>query len=276
MATNFGASTNILSKISVAKRIVQNKWGSSVKAVSSMPWMKIYLAFIFLAIFLLVISFSFSFVADYVGNRDALGGICFSSECLVHFYSIFRVPIDLVIEGFTLIAFVAAIFGSIIALGNYHVSVKSSALAGHISHLKLFQDYVEGESIKAGIDHRNCVDIYLWYRNMFPDSSQGDVKISDYYKNLVKRLIHEVERSDSSLRAPNVVEKYTFTNGDHQRRLIEALASIGVSISRKEPKIFSELETSAFRLIDSVNLTFSKSIDEVLDMQLLEIRRSYL
>ncbi|HDZ09003.1 retron Ec48 family effector membrane protein [Pseudohongiella sp.] len=256
-----------------------------------------------------------SFISDYKIYKDTIGDLCFSSDCIDNFYKYFSGSVNIVTGGVAVIAFVAAIFGSIIALDNYRASVKASALSGHINHLKLFQSYIEAESLKFGINFVESVDTFLWYRTMFPDSRKGDVHVSKKYGQLIENLRSEIEKSSNSISnsnanyVPTVVEsksayniaaevvrnsrlkikqlvgssqspirdkRYTFTNSDHQRRVIASLSEIGVSISRNEQNEFIKTESSALRLIESVNLTFCDLNSSNADLVTLKVERTYL
>ncbi len=182
--------------------------------------------------------------------------MCFSSICIDNFKERFRGGISILEDGFSLLSLFAIIFGSVVALSTYYQSVKSTALAGHINHLELFQSYVEKESAKFGIDSVKSIDTFFWYRKMFPKSRLGDTKFSKDYINLVAAIKCEIELSDRAFSQKEKSIKYTFTHPDHQRRVIAALQKIGISITRLSPNEFFEIESAALRLLDSVNLTF--------------------
>jgi len=236
----------------------------------------LYRRMVFAALISLFLLALISYVSDYFIHKNSIGGMCFSSACLDRFYSHFSGSVKIVTEGVTIIAFLAAISGSIIALDNYWTSVNSSALSGHINHLKLFQSYVETECLKFGINCVESVDTFLWYRSMFPESRRGNVNVSKGYVDRVKVIRSEIAKSANALSKPSFDKKYTFTNHDHQRRIIASFAEIGVSISRNEPKQFFATETAAIRLVDSVNLTFSGGDDSLASIPICNVERSYL
>jgi hypothetical protein len=230
------------------------------KSERNRKWHKMKLNYTFVlntALGFLLLLAGCSYVSEYIAHQAPIGSVCFTSGCIEEFSKIFSGAIAILTNGIAFIAICAAIFGSKIALDNYSVSVKSSALSGHINHLRLFQDYIETESSKFGIENTASVDTFFWYRTMFPGSKLGDVSVSRDYEKLVDGVGVEADFSSKSLSAPNVNEKYTFTNGDHQRRIISSLKKIGITLSRKPPKDFGEIENNTFLLIDSVNSTFS-------------------
>ena len=89
-----------------------------------------------------VIFFSLiSFYSDY--KEHDLGGFCFSSICIKNFTNTFTGGLRILENGIKYIALLAAISGAMIALNNYKLSLKTSSLTSHISHLSLFQNYIE-------------------------------------------------------------------------------------------------------------------------------------
>lgn len=228
-----------------------------------------------LALLVLIAVATLSYLADYREQGNLIGEVCFNSSCIERFVEVFSGSIKVLSEGLAMLALFAAIFGSIVALDSYLISVHSSALANHINHLRLFKDYVEAESRKLGFDGTQNFDVFLWYRIMFPSSRVGKLKVSKNYKTLIHSIEHEADRSHHSLVAPNIKEKYTFTHGDHQRRMREALLKIGIDLAWKQPKDFIEMESKAFHLIDSVNMTFSASDAEDKKLGQLYCKRSY-
>ena len=209
-----------------------------------------------ISLFSLLILALLSYSSDYKINNYSIDDLCFSSDCVDNFFNNFSGTVRILKEGGTIIAFMAALYGTVIALKHYLVSVKSSALSGHISHFELFQNYVETEAKKVGMNSFSSVNTFFWYRAMFPNSKSGDVSVSKQYKKLVMKIISEADILDSSLSKPGVENKHTYTTYDHQWRIINSLSNIGISLSKKDPSDFLASEVAAFRLVDSVNFTF--------------------
>jgi len=222
-----------------------------------------------------VIFFSLiSFYSDY--KEHDLGGFCFSSICIKNFTNTFTGGLRILENGIKYIALLAAIYGAMIALNNYKLSLKTSSLTSHISHLSLFQNYIEKESKKIGIYDSSTIDTFHWYRIMFPDSKRGNVEISNQYKRLLKDLDEQIILSDTSISTANSEIKYTFTNSDHQRRIILALSKIGIILSRQKMSEFFESESNIFRLLDSVNATFTGLETEDKSIPKFNRNRAYL
>lgn len=111
---------------------------------------------------------------------------------------------------------------------------------------------------------------------MFPNSKNGDVELSEKYKTLLIDINDEVVLSHEALSTANSKKKNTFTNADHQRRVMQALSKIGISLSRQKGPVFMETESSIFRLIDSTNATFSGLEEGGKPIPIFDWPKSYL
>jgi hypothetical protein len=180
-------------------------------------------------------------------------GFCLTSSCVIVVKEGFSGSIYLIEQGLKLLAGVAAIFGVYIALKNYLVSVSSTALTGHIGYLKLFQEYLTSE-----VEHRDTlslseINIFQWYNNIFPESVEGNVRVSDEYVQNLCNIREAIQVTNKSLTSAS--ERYDYK--EHQTRLIPAFDTIGIKISRSPKNDFFAAEGQLLALVDAVNMTFS-------------------
>lgn len=178
---------------------------------------------------------------------------CFESSCIEEFESLFSGTINIIKFGSSFAYIFIFSSGVYIALRNYQIGVKSSALSGHISHLSMFKDYMEGEIEKYGLLNIQKINVYNWYTLAFPDSSQGDISVSDKYRGVVDGVAKAIDETNRSISSP----MGGFGYRKHQDRMIKALKPLGISLSYRPKNDFVDVETEIFKLIDSFNHTFT-------------------
>lgn len=226
--------------------------------------------FIVTLIFIITATLFFAILSLIFTASDAglnLSRLCITSACINNFDNYFSGSIKILKFGISAIWIFVLISGVYIALQNYLTSVKSSALSGHISHITMFKDYIDDEIKKLDSLQSQKINIFIWYRLAFPLSSAGNVEISENYKYAMENIIQAVTETNNSINSP----KGEFGYKIHQERIINAMKCLGIDLSFMRKNEFNEVENDLFKLIDSVNQTFSSSTNK-----LLELKRDYI
>ncbi|MCK7596464.1 retron Ec48 family effector membrane protein [Microbulbifer sp. CAU 1566] len=218
--------------------------------IPSYSWFEFGLFIIITAILILSTS---SYISTF--NSENNLSFCLTSKCITLFSQIFSGPLEILENGSKVIGAYVGVCGVYIALKTYLISVRSSALSGHVSHLNLFRSHIESEIAKRSSLSTSRIDVFLWYRLMFPNSPSGDTKTSRTYKELIIQVHNEIGNTNKTLNDASHGEAYCYK--DHQSRLIIALENLGIKMERMPKNNFFEVETQVLDLIDSVNMTFS-------------------
>lgn len=208
-----------------------------------------------------------SVYSTLIDERYIDAKICFNSSCIEEFKRAFSGSIYIVEQGMKALGAATAIFGVYIALQRYLISVSSAALSGHISHLKLFQDYLISEVSRRNLLSIESIDVFVWYNQIFPSSSQGNIVASQEYKTAIENIAGVIKKTNSTLASESA--KYDYKN--HQTLLIAAVKKIGINLARMPKNDFFMVEHQVLNLVDAVNLTF-----DVDATSLRQINRQYV
>lgn len=220
---------------------------------------------IMLLIFIVIVMVSY-FVT--LNDRDVI--FCLKSQCVDYFVRRFNGTLLLIKGGVYILGFYLTCCGVYLALANYLVSVKSSSLSGYVSHLNLFRSYVESELEKSsGLEIRD-IDIFKWYKLLFPDSLYGDITPSKHYSDFLEKVSNVIEVTSRPFLGHDA-PKYCYK--DHQGRMIGTLSEVGISIGRMPKNDFFEVESQVLEIVDSVSMTFAEGVDE---KRLIQLNRAYL
>ena len=92
----------------------------------------------------------------------------------------------------------------------------------------------------------------MWYNVIFPESKSGNLMYSQIYLDHLNEIKGVVE--DANFHISTLTGKYKYQT--HQRKMIECLSNVGVSINNGPKNVFIDMEYEAFSLMDSVNNTF--------------------
>lgn len=200
-------------------------------------------------------------VASYVATLSSIGSsnlsFCLTSKGVTTFAQLFSGAITILKGGAFITVTFATITGVYVALMTYINSVKSSSLSGHVSHINLFKSYIDSEIENKSNISPKSIDTFKWYRTMFPQSTSGDINISNEYVLAIKNILNNVNKTVKTFTSPDG-GKYCYKK--HQGVLISALDPIGIKLERLPKKIFFDSENDLFDLIDSVNSTFNNGV----------------
>ncbi len=201
-----------------------------------------------------------SVLSTIVATRAWEQNFCFSSACIVEAVKNFEGSISIVSAFSKIAAWIAAVGGIVVALLNYLNSTAATAFGNHVSHSRIFYDYVSSEIQKRDRIQSKNVDIYRIYTLAFSSSRLGIMSVSDEYKRKISNLAAAISRSNElSASPPNA----SFRFKDHQHRIIAALSDLGISVTTQPRIDFFEIEDEIIGLIDAINQVFC--IEEPID-----------
>lgn len=229
--------------------------------------MKEFIAAIVSIILVTILSTLLSFIFTYNNLNLSHENWCFTSKCINDFEKAFSGPIKILKFGTSSVWIFVLVSGVYIALKNYLTSVKATSLSGHISHLTMFKDYLDDEIKNYELLKLQKIDIFIWYKKAFPCSSMGDISVPPSYIMNIKAIADAVTETNSTINSP----KGNFGYRKHQDRLKAAFSVIGIEVSYMPRNAFHDVEAELFKLIDSINHTFTE-----VDISLSSLDRAYI
>lgn len=178
---------------------------------------------------------------------------CFTNKCVELFYEQASTAISVSKATGALILGIFA-FGSFnIACKNYISSKKASNSNIHISNVSVFLKYVGEEINKRDKLQHSTFDLLKWYNAIYPDSQEGQLKISDKYIDILKEISNLIQKSNSLFISPTSKEfKYT----EHQVEAIKHYQRIGITLHIMPRLDFYEVESQIINLIETINTSF--------------------
>ncbi|OYD21300.1 hypothetical protein B6S09_16095 [Oceanimonas baumannii] len=169
----------------------------------------------------------------------------------------------------SLLVSIATVGGIVVAVSNYLNVAQTNALNNHISHFKIFQDYVTFEVGKRNMLNISSVDMFRWYNLIFHSSRTGSMDISGEYVMAMIGINDEISRSNGQ--AQNAKEG-SYRYKEHQERISKKINFFGIKLGFHPRNDFDEIERQIFDLISTVNKAFcSGSI--VPDIEKIHYRR---
>ncbi|MEZ0535001.1 retron Ec48 family effector membrane protein, partial [Enterobacter sp. KB-221C9] len=121
-------------------------------------------------VFLGAVFFVISFISTGIQERFFERDFCFHNTCILNFTNGYSQSLLILQATFILLGLVASIGGIVVALLGYTNSVSVSALGNHISHFKIFQEYLSYEINKRDRLSSSSFDIFKWYNIIFNKS----------------------------------------------------------------------------------------------------------
>ncbi|HIH5816567.1 TPA: retron Ec48 family effector membrane protein [Escherichia coli] len=205
-----------------------------------------------LGIMLFVTSFILTGMQEGFFNRS----FCFNNTCISNFTKGYSQSILILQATFILLGLVASIGGIVVALLGYTNSVSVSALGNHISHFKIFQEYLSYEINKRDRLSASSFDIFKWYNIIFNKSHSGSTSISQDYCNLIVKLNSAISDSNT---ACSLAKSGSFSYVRHQNNITNLLRNFGIIHPRLPRNDYYEVEDQVFELIDNMNREFCYS-----------------
>jgi hypothetical protein len=179
--------------------------------------------------------------------------LCFTSECtksllttLDPALTIGKATVDITVAA-------ATIGGIFVALLSYLSASNNAALTNHIEHLKVFVEYIEAEISKRERLARTQFDTLLLYGTIFSQSRSGRTAVSEEYRSFIIRLNELIAESNDRCTTGT---PGGFSYNDHQRRIRDHLAVVGITIFTAPRNDYLEMESQLFSLIQRLNQSF--------------------
>lgn len=213
-----------------------------------------FLLFIFIVAGLVLVLFLFSastIVYQDLRHKD----FCFSSECYTFAFKKIEPATQILLAGGWFLTLFGTLGGALIALTSYLTSIKHNAFNNHLSHIRLFSDFVNTELIKHSGISKNKIDIFHWYNLIFPNSSDGNMSISQDYYDRIKNVKLEIVTSNNI-----VTEKANIYMVEHQKRMLPKFEGVfGIKMDVLPKNDYIRVEEEIFIFIDKVNKTFTNN-----------------
>ncbi|EOY1014929.1 hypothetical protein HJX32_15425 [Klebsiella pneumoniae] len=192
---------------------------------------------------------------------------CLSSQCLDNFAKeVSGIVLYFQAFGYLITTFVT-VFGVIIALMTYYSGVKNNNNNNYTAHLTMFREFSSAELSKRTSIHPEGINLFRWYKVMFPRAKDGDIAVSNHYFAIINDIKDVINEANAHITDENKDYKYKV----HQRKMITVLGEIGIRISNGPKNTFIDIERQVFEFIDTVNLSFSHQI-----VELSKIERKYI
>lgn len=220
------------------------------------PSLRVLLICLITIISLGTLLFLISFIATGIQESFFSRKFCFHNTCILNFTNGYSQSILILQATFVLLGLVASIGGIVVALLGYTNSVSVSALGNHISHFKIFQEYLSYEITKRDRLSASSFDIFKWYNIIFNKSRSGSTSISQDYCDLIKKINSAISESNT---ACTQAKSGSFSYVKHQNNITTLLRDFGIMHPRLPRNDYYEVEDQVFELIDNINREFCYS-----------------
>ncbi|MDO8715119.1 MAG: retron Ec48 family effector membrane protein [Polynucleobacter sp.] len=208
------------------------------------------------ALFGLILTIS-SFTATVQALRIFALPLCFENACVAEFFSNFDQSVAIAKGTLDFLVALATSGGIVVALLSYLSNANTAALANHIAHFSIFQEYVKNEITKKNRISANSIDVLKLYNLIFSTSRRGKTDVSDDYINFVSELISLISSSNDQAQH---AKDGSFRYKPHQSKIRDHLEKAGVTVFLSPRNDFFEMEDQIFALIDRINQSFCYSI----------------
>ncbi|MGE8551534.1 MAG: retron Ec48 family effector membrane protein, partial [Acinetobacter calcoaceticus] len=117
------------------------------------------------------------------------------------------------------------------------------------TYLQHYRNFIE--TIDIYLEHSsylksNSIDRLFFYRVVYPNSFEGDLNVSDNYRNIIKLIDMDIKFLNNGL-----PRKLGYS--DHIKKLIINAENVGISIQECERKDFIKLEYDFYLFINNIN-----------------------
>ena len=193
-----------------------------------------------------------------IANNLFHESFCLDDECLRYFKSVLTIPIKTGEVTVNLMVATATIGGIFIALRSYISNLSNSALANHIAHFSIFNNYLNAEIQKHEKIPTQSIEVLSWYNKIFTLSRSGSTDVSKSYIDFINDLNKEIDFSNDQA---SKATAGSFRYRDHQKRIIGLLKHIEIQLYFLPRNDFYEVEGEIFTLIQKVNRSFCFTLD---------------
>lgn len=178
---------------------------------------------------------------------------CISNNCLDNYYNFNKYSLDFFVSSITILSYLATAIGIAVAIMTFVNTKDTNALNSHISHFKIFTDYVDFEVRNKDLIDMSNINIFTWYNLIFANSIDGSVEVSKEYADAIDKINQQIEVTNNQ---STKASKGPFRYDEHQSRIIKALRPIGINIQRAPKNDFIIIEKDVLSLIQTINMSF--------------------
>lgn len=227
------------------------------KFLRDQPTSFVALGFLLIAILLTGLAFSLTIMVATIINEDLnLLPLCLSHSCFKWFFEQTETAFLTAKATFDIGVAIATIGGIFVALLSYFSSSANSALTNHIEHLKVFSEYLDSEIKKRSRLSAPLIDTLYLYGFIFRQSRNGKTSVSDDYENFIKGINLIIDESNQRC---VVGTPGGFSYKDHQRKIRDHLAIVGITVNTAPRNDYLEMEDELFSLLNRISQSFCSS-----------------
>lgn len=228
---------------------------NKIKAIfSGQPWGLTLLGTLLASILLLGLGLAIAVLVWSSLDRNLfLKDFCLSRECVVFYMGAVDQSLLIAKATFDLGVAVATMGGIFVALVSYFNTSGNAALANHIEHLKVFCEYLDSEIKKKDKLSDQLIDSLLLYGFIFNQSRNGRTTVSQEFKDLIAGLNNIIAKSNDICKAG---ASKGFDYREHQRRVRDHLAPVGVRLYIAPRNDYFEMEQQLFSLLHRISQSF--------------------
>jgi hypothetical protein len=179
--------------------------------------------------------------------------LCLTSECVKRFTETIEPALAVAKGTIDLGVAIATIGGIFVALLSYLSSANNAALTNHIEHLKVFTEYIDSEIEKRDRLSRALFDTLFLYGKIFSQSRSGRTTVSEDYRVFLVELKRIIEESNERC---VVGTPGGFSYNEHQRRVRDHMAKIGITVFSAPRNDYFEMESQLLSLLHRLSQSF--------------------
>lgn len=222
-----------------------------------MLWFGIYS----FAIYAVIVAATFiaSIAIEFWSDEQLYFSFCLTKTCVNVVASHFKDIIELYKSLFYMIVPLAGLFAGIVGLNNYTLAISNSVMNNHISNFQLFCGFVDREIEKRNLIDSDCIDHFVMYSIIFPDSKAGKFNnFRTYSEKLaeINRVIMNSNADYSKSSGKSRVKSTPFNYTYHQYEIKPTFFNVGINISINHRNTFNEVENQVIELLDVISKAF--------------------
>lgn len=179
--------------------------------------------------------------------------LCFSDRCLKNANAFYSSIIGLFLASMQILASIATALGIVVAALTLKNTSETNALNSHISHFKIFSDYLILELNKRDAIKISSINTFDWYNLIFNESISGSVIVSKCYISALQTISNEIITTNNNA---TKASRGPFRHHEHQQRMKKAFLTLGIEIEHYPKNDYWLIENEIITLIDAINQAF--------------------
>ncbi len=165
--------------------------------------------------------------------------ICIDNpDCFSFLGELMSPQIEVVKAGAAVASLLVIVSGAYLAIRSYLTASQVGMLGNAISHIAFFEKFIASEIARRPRLVTGNIDIFAIYELMFPRSHVNERFAASVFTSHVAEVFEVI--NESSRRYSSKRNEFLFD--DHRRRLIDALASLHITMERNARIDFLETE----------------------------------